>query len=244
MANGFGFACNFQNSGNFTADADEIFPFLFQSRINVFFFNFRPGHHQYGFRHIGGFLHELPYFFHGKAQYRSQHYNQINHNFIHGSLGAAAFNAVCFVSVQSVFQNIQIVASHFYGAEVMNCMVQHMEIVIFVSLLYFFFQQLHVHKCPAVKLLHLFKRHFVFFVVKVIGIAQNVTDGVADFAVYFGKLFQNIFGDTDISFVIAGSSPQADNICAVLFDNVLRSNGVAYGFGHFAAFAVNNIAVG
>ena len=94
----------------------------------------------------------------------------------------------------------------------MDCMVQHMEIVIFVSLFNLFFQQLHVHQCqcPAVKLKHLIKRYFVLFIVKVVGVAKDITDGVADFAVYFGKLFQNLFGDADISFVIAGSSPQAD----------------------------------
>ena len=56
-------------------------------------------------------------------------------------------------------------------------------------------------------------------------------------------MLQDFRGDTDICLIIGGSSPQTNDISAILLDNILRNDNIAHGFGHLAAFAVNNIAV-
>ena len=185
----------------------------------------------------------MPYFFHGEAQYRSEHYHQVHKDFVHSGLSATTFFAICFVSIETVFENIQIVAGHFYGAEVMNCMIENVEFVVVVCFGNFFFQELEMHKSPTVQFQHFIKRNCIFFIIEVIGVAQNVTHGVTDFAVNFGELFYNFRGDTDICSVVGRSSPQTNDVSAVLFDDFLGNHYVTNGFGHLATFAVYYITV-
>ena len=162
---------------------------------------------------------------------------------MHSGLCAATLFAVCLVSIQAVLDDIQIEAGHFNGAEVMDCMVQYMEIIAFVSSGNFLLQQLQMHQRPLVKLQHFVERNCISFIVEIVGVAQNVTDGVTDFAVYLSQLLQDFRGDTNICLIIGGSSPQTDDISTVLFDYVLRNDNVTYGFGHLAAIAVNYITM-
>lgn len=101
-----------------------------------------------------------------------------------------------------------------------------------------------MHQCPAVQLQHLVKRNCVSFIVKVVGVAQNVTDGVTNLTIYLRQLLQNLGGNADICLVIRGSGPQADDISAILLNYVLRNDDVAYRLRHLAAIAVNYVAMG
>ena len=197
----------------------------------------------YGLGSVGRLLHELPNLFHGEAQHRSQHNNQIHQDFVHCSLCAAAFLAISLVSIQAVLDDIQIVAGHFHGAEVVDCMVQHMEVIAFISCSNLLLQQLQMHQSPFIQLQHFLEGNGILFVVEVVGIAQDIADGVTNLAIYLSQLLQDFRGDTDICLIIGGSSPQANDISAILLDNILRNNNIAHGFGHLAAFAVNNIAM-
>ena len=71
---------------------------------------------------------------------------------MHSGLCTATLFAVSLVSIQAVLDDIQLEAGHFNGAEVMDCMVQYMEIIAFVSSGNFLLQQLQMHQSPLVKL--------------------------------------------------------------------------------------------
>ena len=232
-----------QHLGDFAADTNEVIPLGFQSFVNIFFLHCRPRQHLYGLGSVGRLLHELPNLFHSEAQHRSQHNNQIHQDFVHCSLCAAAFLAISLVSIQAVLDDIQIVAGHFHGAEVVDCMVQHMEVIAFISCSNLLLQQLQMHQSPFIQLQHFLEGNGILFVVEVVGIAQDIADGVTNLAIYLSQLLQDFRGDTDICLIIGGSSPQTNDISAILLDNILRNDNIAHGFGHLAAFAVNNIAV-
>ena len=243
MTNGFFTTSNFENFGDFATDINEVIPFSFQSFVDVFFFNFRPGQHLYGKRSISRFFHELPYFFHSEAENRSKHYHQVHKDFVHSGLCATTFFAVCFVSIETIFENIQVVAGHFNSAEVMDCMIEYMEFVVFVCFGNFFFQELQVHQCPTIQFKHFIERNCIFFIVEVIDVAEDITHGITNFTICFGKLFYDFRGNTDICFVIGRSSPQTNDISTVLVNDFLRNHYVTNGFGHFATFAVYYITV-
>ena len=232
-----------QHLGDFAADFNEVIPFAFQCFVDIFFLNLRPRQHLYGFRSISRLLHELPYLFHREAQYRRQHNDEVHEDFVHSGLCAAAFLAVCLVSIQTVFDDIQIEAGHFHGAEVVDCMIQHMEVIAFISSGNFLLQQLQMHQSPLVKLQHFVERNSIGFIIEIVGVAEDITDGVTDFAVNLSQLLEDFRGDTNICLIIRGCSPQTDDISAVLLDYILRNDNVAYRFGHFAAFAINYIAM-
>ena len=100
-----------------------------------------------------------------------------------------------------------------------------------------------MHKSPTVQFQHFIERNCIFFIIEVIGVAQNVTHGVTDFAVNFGELFYDFRGDADICSVVSRSSPQTNDVSAILFDDFLGNHYVTNGFGHFATFAVYYITV-
>ena len=100
-----------------------------------------------------------------------------------------------------------------------------------------------MHQSPTIQLQHILKFNFIGFIIEIVGVAQDIANGVADLAVNLRELFQYLFGDTNISLVIGGSCPQTNDIGAILGDNFLRGNSIAYRFRHFAAFAVNNVTM-
>ena len=94
-------------------------------------------------------------------------------------------------------------------------MIEHMEVVAFISCGNLFFQELHMHQSPTIQLQHILKFNFIGFIIEIVGVAQDIANGVADLAVNLRELFQYLFGDTDISLVVGGSCPQTNDIGAI-----------------------------
>ena len=105
-------------------------------------------------------------------------------------------------------------------------------------------QLVQTHQRPAVDILQRIGRHRILVRVEPMQVAQDKARGVADFAVGFGQLFQNILRQAHIHAIIQRCHPQAQNIRAVLVDNLAGGNDIAQRLGHFAALAVHRPAVG
>ncbi|GHU46352.1 hypothetical protein FACS1894120_2990 [Clostridia bacterium] len=104
---------------------------------------------------------------------------------------------------------------------------------------------------PPVKFRQILKRHIIRSGIKrtatatlVLEIAKHKPRGIADFAIYFRHLLDNVVRHPNIGMIVERCHPQAQNVRSVLLYHLLGQYGVAKGLGHFLSLAVHNPAVG
>ena len=186
----------------------------------------------------------LPYFFGGEAENRCHQTYQGGKDFIHGGLGASSQFAVRLFGVEAVLQNIQINGGKVHGAEIVHCMVHHMELVVVIGFENRFLHLFQAEQCPTVQFFHIFIGYAVFLGIEVIEVAQEVAEGISDFPVYVAHGLDDLVGEAYIALVVHGGNPEAHHVGAVLVNHILGSYYVANRFTHLAAFAVHGEAVG
>ena len=98
-------------------------------------------------------------------------------------------------------------------------------------------------KRPAVDLIELVIGHGILRGVKIADVAEHEPRGVAHLAVGFGQLAEDLLAGAHIHGVIARSNPEADDIGAVIADDLGRFHAVAGRFVHLLALRVHNPAV-
>ena len=80
--------------------------------------------------------------------------------------------------------------------------------------------------------------------IEIIKIADQKARGIAHAPVGLDQAIQNFIGDADVFAIVLGGDPQAQNLGAEFFCNILRRDGVAHGLGHFSPLAVQGEAMG
>ena len=123
-------------------------------------------------------------------------------------------------------------------------MVHDVELIVFIGVGDFFEDLFQTEECPFIEFGHILVGNSIFRRVEVGQVAQEIAEGIADLAVDVGELFQDLRRQADIALVVSRRNPQAEDIGTVFFDDFLGSYGVADGFTHLAAFAVDGKAVG
>ena len=74
--------------------------------------------------------------------------------------------------------------------------------------------------------------------------AEHPADCVAEFAIGFHKSFEDFRPDAEIVRIVRCRDPEAENVRAGIFDDVLRGSDIAQGFGHFLTLLIQHEAVG
>ena len=160
-----------------------------------------------------------------------------------GGLGAAALGAVLFLAVQTVLDDVQIEVGHVHHAEVVHRVGDHQELIVVVRLGALLHQGVQAGDGPAVQFLHLRGRRQLVGV-KAVQIAQAVPGGVAELEVVLAELLEDLVRAADVGVVVGAGGPQAQQVRAILVDDLCRVHAVAQGLVHGSALAVHGPAVG
>ena len=188
--------------------------------------------------------HSLPDFVCGKAQNRRQHANQRTQDTIDCSLCRAAAQTIGLIAVQTILDHIEVEVGHINNTEIMNCMEYGVEFVAIISLTNLCSKVVQLHQCPLIQLRHICVCNSVGLRIKVKQVAQNVASRVTDLEVVLRQMLEHVLGNTHILTVVRRSNPQTHYICAILLEDILRSNTIAQRLGHLLALLINNHTVG
>ena len=188
--------------------------------------------------------HSLPDFVCGKAQNRRQHANQRTQDTIDRSLCRAAAQTIGLIAVQTILDHIEVEVGHINNTEIMNCMEYGVEFVAIISLTNLCSKVVQLHQCPLIQLRHICVCNSVGLRIKVKQVAQNVASRVTDLEVVLRQMLEHVLGNTHILTVVRRSNPQTHYVCAILLEDILRSNTIAQRFGHLLALLINNHTVG
>src|SRR6266567_1657955 len=188
--------------------------------------------------------HVAPDFVRGERQDRRHQFDQRLQDLVHGGLGAAPFPRLGFTGIDAVLQDIQVEGAHFYGTERIDRVIEDMEFAGVVSLQHLFLQQFQLVQSPAVDFGHVPVGNGIPDRVKIADAPQDVPAGIADPAVRFGQAGQDLLGNTDIVPVVLGRHPEAEDLGAVLLDDLFRGDHVPHRLAHLPSGAVHHEAVG
>lgn len=244
VADLLGYAGIFQRLGDDAAQSEAAFPFLFQRFVEVLRLFSRPVGEMNAFFHVRGLGHDLPYFFGGEGDDRRHDAHEGGKYLVHGGLRAPAEVGVGGLGVEAVFQDVQIDGGEVHGAEIVYRMIHHVELVFFHGGGDFVAHPFHAEQRPAVEFFHLVIGDGVGGRVEIGEIAQEIPEGVADLAVHVAHALDDLVAQTDVALVVHAGDPQTEHVGAVLVDDLLRSDHVAHGLGHLAAFFIHGEAVG
>ena len=125
----------------------------------------------------------------------------------------------------------------------MNCVENGVELVAVVTLAYLCGQFIQLHQRPLVQIGQVSISDCIGLGIEISEVAQNIAGRVADLQIVLREMLEHILGDTHILTVVRRGNPQAHNISAVLFENVLRGNAVAERLGHLLALLINDHAM-
>ena len=98
-------------------------------------------------------------------------------------------------------------------------------------------------QCPAVDLLQLIICHTIGVGIKAVQVAQDEAGGVADLAVSLAQLLEDVLAGTHVHGVVGRSHPQADDVCAIVLDDLAGLHAVAGALVHLLALLVHDPAV-
>ena len=158
-------------------------------------------------------------------------------------LGGAAAQAVLLLAVQTILDDIQVEGAEVYHAEIIDGMGDHVEFIVVIGFAAGGDQAVQLGQRPAIQLLHFLGGNQIVRV-EFIQVAQAVAGGVAELQVILSDLLEDLLGAAHVRVVVGGGGPQADDVRAVVLDQVRRVNTVAQGFVHGPALAVHRPAVG
>ena len=127
--------------------------------------------------------HGEPDFITGEGKNRGEHFGKAAENQIQSSLGTPAEKAGTLFTVEPVFNDVQIEAGELHYTEIINGVGNNMEFIVVISFCHFLNQGIEFGDGPAVKLLHIFRRHEIGIRVKVREVAEAVSGSVAEFEI-------------------------------------------------------------
>src|SRR5690606_16231943 len=146
--------------------------------------------------------------------------------------------------VKPVLDHVQVEAGQVAAAEVVYVVIDQVVLVLVVLGRHLVHQLGGAGQEPPVQFRAPGHGQVVLDGVEVVQVAQHEADGVADLPVNLGHALHELGGHLDVHPVVHGGHPQAQDVGAVLFDDVEGVDDVAERLGHLAAFAIHHEAVG
>ena len=195
---------NFQCFQSCIADIHEFSP-LTQNRCLVFTDAAFRQFSQLGVLFL--FLQETPDFFCCVWDDRCQKFSQLNQYFVKYGLHGASFQIILFFDVDNIFRKIKIECRQINCTEVHDCLIDGRELVLLISCHTCFNHLIQARHQVLIDTAQLFVGYGMFLRLEIFRIPDQETHGVADFAVSFRNLLQNIVTDSHIGFVIDTGHP-------------------------------------
>ena len=188
--------------------------------------------------------HSLPDLLGGEAEDGSHQTGQSRQDGVHGGLTGAAGGRGLAVGVQTILGDVHVELGQIVGAEGIDGVVSHVELVAVVGVAAGLGQLVGTGNDPLVDLVEIGGGDHVGIGVEVTDVGQQDAGGVTDLAVDLGELTEDGIRAADVHVVVAGGGPQTEDIRAVLFDNLVGIHAVTQRLVHGAALAVHHPAVG
>ena len=160
------------------------------------------------------------------------------------SLAATTRHAVRFRGVLTVFDDVEVERTHFYGAEAHQALYHFVEVIGFIGFQDFVLRRLRTTYRPTIQHHHLFRFHHVFNRIEPVQVRQQEARGVTDTTIAVGSTFQDFVRNGHFASIVGRSNPKTQNIRAQFVHHVLRRNGVTDRFGHLTALTINGETVG
>ena len=117
------------------------------------------------------------------------------------------------------------------------------ELIVAVGLLGLFNELVELRDKPAVELGHLLGLGQLFGV-KVDKVVEHELAGVAELEVVLAELLEDLLRAANVGVIVGGSSPQTQDVRAVLVEDIRRIDAVAKALVHGLTLTVNRPAVG
>ena len=181
----------------------------------------------------------LPDFLGGKAEDRRQQFDQRLRDVPQRVLCRAAGSGACGAGVQTVLEDIEVEAAEVFRAKSLQRLHDAVEFVFPVIGFALRLQLARHGPRVAVDFQPLLDGQSIHHRIKVRGIGQQKTQGVADAAIGLDDTLQDFVGNRQLARVVGGGRPQAQDVGAERIGDLLRRDDVAHRLGHLAAFAVH-----
>ncbi len=183
-----------------------------------------------------------PDFFHGEAQHRRQPGGQpVEQDVQHAARGLGPQGVA--VAVERILADVEIKGRQLHRGEVEHRLEDALEVEGAVALLHDLVQLRQAMQDPAFQLGHVGGGHAVFLA-EIAQAAQDEAHGIAQTAVAVGGALQDRVPDPLVGHVVGLGDPEAQDVRAVLLDDVLRCDGVAERLGHLVALLVQREPMG
>ena len=109
----------------------------------------------------------------------------------------------------------------------MKCVCCCVIFIFVVTLMSCFENFIKFHQSVLIKFFQILICNHIGIRIEVIKVAEAISCSISDLTIVIGNLLQDFRADADICVIIGRSNPQTKNVCAVLVDNLLRSDTVA-----------------
>jgi hypothetical protein len=124
--------------------------------------------------------------------------------------------------IDPVLQHIEIKSGEVQSAEAMKAMIKDMKFVRFISPANPLDQSLQLMEGKTVDLHEFRVRDAIGAGIEIVKVSQEIAEGVADLAVSFGKLPEDLLRDADIVSIVLRSDPEAQDLGPKPIDHLLR----------------------
>ena len=163
---------------------------------------------------------------------------------IHGCLSGPPCQGVGGLDVHRVLDDVEVDRGEIDRAEIEQPVVNRVELVLLVRLMAALDGLGGARQDPAIDVAHLGIRHRLRSRIEVAQVRQQEARGVPDLPIALGDPRHDLLADRHVVAVVHHGNPQAEDVGAVLFDDVLRRDDVADRLRHLAALLVHDEAAG
>ena len=146
--------------------------------------------------------HSLPYLLGGECKHGSDDAVKGAYDAIHGALCRAARRRIALFNINAVLGYIDIQLGHIDRAEVVHCMIDKVELICVITIACSLDERIETRERPAVDVKKLVYGHKIAVRLEITEIRHNDTGCIADLAVCFGKLLEDIIGSTHVYRVV------------------------------------------
>ncbi|MPM49894.1 hypothetical protein SDC9_96628 [bioreactor metagenome] len=188
--------------------------------------------------------HGLPNLLSREGENGGQHEGDGLENFVHCALRRTAQVTLRILAVKPILNDVKVEVRHVDDAEVVNGVENEIIGVVLIGFVDGLNDLVQTNEGPFVKLLHILIGHHVGRRVEIVEVAENIPGRVADFAVNLGELLQDFRRDAHVVRVVGRGDPEAQNVGAVLSNDLFRRSAVSKRLAHLLALAVDHHAAG
>ena len=187
--------------------------------------------------------HRQPDLIAGEGEDRGEHLRHRVEDQEQGGLRAAAGETVRAVAVQTVLDDIEVERAQVDDAEVVDGVGDGVELIVVVPAEHLLDQTVQAGDGPLVQLEHV-RRGNELVRIEADEVVEAELARVAELQIVLAQLLEDLVGAADVDVVVGGACPQAQQVGAVLVEDLGGIHAVAQRLVHGLALAVHRPAVG